>query len=65
MNQLQINELNSLLLKRAENFDERKPVRKLVDNVIAPAAGVAIGVGAGAVKALNNLDYKEKPKVVA
>jgi hypothetical protein len=35
--------------------DERKPVRKVVDDYVAPAAGAALGAGAAAVGAVSQL----------
>ena len=65
MNELTSEDINDLLIKRGEELPEtHSSVRKLVDNVIAPATMLTIGAGASAAKALGRLQHKENLRTV-
>ena len=64
MNNLNPKDLDNTLRKHAEGEEEPKPVRKLIDNVVAPVATGVAGAGMMAAQGLKHLQYTERNREV-
>ena len=65
MNELTEQAITAALFKHGEDFEEnKKPLRKVIDNAVIPAVGAAGAVAANAVKGLATLKYNEKLQVL-
>ena len=64
MNNLTPAEINHILSKQADDEDPRKPVRKIMDDAVFPAAGMTAGLAVGAVNAVSKLKYTERTRQV-
>ncbi|WP_394998654.1 hypothetical protein [Acinetobacter sp.] len=60
MNKLSEQEIDKELMDR----DERKPVRKVVDDYVVPVGGAVVGGAAAAVGALTHLQTVDKRKTI-
>lgn len=60
INKLSEKEIDKELMDR----DDRKPVRKVVDDYVAPATQFAVGAGAAVVGALGSLKTVDRSKTV-
>ena len=61
MNKLSEQEIDKELMNR----DERKPLRKIVDDYVKPVATAVTGAGAAAIGALAHLETVDKRKTIS